>query len=195
MSGDALHRRDDLLSRGCGAAWPQEPLLTALKLSPTWDVLDIGAGRGALGAALRLGGHRGQIVGIDPSPGAPDIHLGHAEALPFAPQSFDAVLFVRVLAHLPDPGAALAEARRVLRPGGRVIVAANGAGHLSAFWRRLGREIAPPSPPALHTRTLTLPLQLSAAEAQALALTYGADWPGGVLKDQVQLAVDEFPVE
>lgn len=47
-----------------------------------------------------------------------------AEALPLADESFDAVMMVSVLHHLADPATALEEARRVLRPGGRVAVMA-----------------------------------------------------------------------
>jgi sarcosine/dimethylglycine N-methyltransferase len=45
---------------------------------------------------------------------------GDAQALPFAPESFDAVLSQEALLHLPDKGKALAEAFRVLKPGGRL---------------------------------------------------------------------------
>ncbi|MGI9557357.1 MAG: class I SAM-dependent methyltransferase [Solirubrobacterales bacterium] len=44
-----------------------------------------------------------------------------AEALPFEDASFDTVVFTLVLCTTPDPAVALAEAERVLRPGGRVL--------------------------------------------------------------------------
>jgi SAM-dependent methyltransferase len=44
-----------------------------------------------------------------------------AETLPFADASFDTVLVAWVLCTIPEPAAALAEARRVLRPGGNVV--------------------------------------------------------------------------
>src|SRR5205823_5640477 len=47
---------------------------------------------------------------------------GDAERLPFEDESFDAVLMSEVLEHLEDDGRALAEARRVLRCGGRLAV-------------------------------------------------------------------------
>jgi SAM-dependent methyltransferase len=47
-----------------------------------------------------------------------------ATALPFEDASFDSLALLYVLYHLPDPRLALAEARRVLRPGGLVAVAA-----------------------------------------------------------------------
>lgn len=45
-----------------------------------------------------------------------------AEALPFAARAFDTVLCTEVLEHLRDPRAAVAEAARVLRPGGHYLV-------------------------------------------------------------------------
>ena len=44
--------------------------------------------------------------------------VASADALPFAPASFDAVYIANTLHHLPDPPAVLREIRRVLRPGG-----------------------------------------------------------------------------
>jgi SAM-dependent methyltransferase len=59
-------------------------------------------------------------VGIDYDGDAPDI-LGDAHALPFQDQSFDFVLSMAVLEHLRYPHVAMAEALRVLKPGGLFI--------------------------------------------------------------------------
>jgi SAM-dependent methyltransferase len=48
--------------------------------------------------------------------------FGDAASLPFSHECFDAVMLLDVLEHLPDVGSALSEARRVLKPGGCLIV-------------------------------------------------------------------------
>src|SRR5690606_28224178 len=49
--------------------------------------------------------------------------VADAEALPFPDDSFDLVVGHAIVHHLPDVAGALAEARRVLRPGGRLVIA------------------------------------------------------------------------
>ena len=73
-----------------------------------------------------------------------DLAAGTAEALPFPDASADAVVSTLVLCSVSDPGAALAEVRRVLRPGGRfVFVEHVGAPHGSGL-RRLQRALRAP---------------------------------------------------
>jgi ubiquinone/menaquinone biosynthesis C-methylase UbiE len=47
---------------------------------------------------------------------------GDAQALPYDDDSFDAAILVTVLGEIPDQGAALREIKRVLKPGGRLVV-------------------------------------------------------------------------
>jgi SAM-dependent methyltransferase len=94
-------------------------------------ILDAGCGSGPLSAALR---DRGAVVtGIDASAGmvalarrrlGDDValHVGDLrDRLPFADGAFDDVVASLVLHYLEDWGPTLAELRRVLRPGGRLI--------------------------------------------------------------------------
>lgn len=69
----------------------------------------------------------------------PQIGFLHADAqrLPLRDQTVDAVVSVAVLQLLPDPGMALAEMARVLRPGGRLAVMVPTAGPAARFWRTL----------------------------------------------------------
>ena len=108
----------------------------AAELPPGGALLDIGCGTGAFLRRLAATGHRGVLVGVDTSRAAVDAvrgvpgvtgHLASATALPFADASFDAVTARHMLYHVPDPVAAIAEARRVLRPGGRFAAVVNVA--------------------------------------------------------------------
>lgn len=166
-----LRARDALLSRRCRQSWPEGVLLDALNLSPALDVLDVGAGDGRLVRELARRGHAGRVAGVDPTPG-PGVQPAHAEALPFPDASFDVVLFARVLAHLPHPARALAEARRVLRPGGQVWAAAYGPAHLRATWAALGQPPAPGDAPPESAVILTCPLTVTADDARFLLGTY-----------------------
>lgn len=67
-----------------------------------------------------------EIVGFD-VPGNPHADLnGSIEAIPVGDASFDVVLCLQVLEHVPDPAAAVRELRRVVKPGGRVLLSTHG---------------------------------------------------------------------
>ncbi|HEX5416412.1 MAG TPA: methyltransferase domain-containing protein, partial [Chloroflexota bacterium] len=119
------------------ARWAQ--LLTWLDPQPGEQILDLGCGNGAATALIadRIGDN-GRAVGLDhfpeslaksraqcftTTPTPPSLVCGLGQALPFANASFDALLCVDVLEAIPDRESALAEMRRVLKPGGRILLA------------------------------------------------------------------------
>jgi SAM-dependent methyltransferase len=99
------------------------------------DLLDVGTGTGRM--AELFASRAARLTGIDKSPemlrlararlqalpaGQVDLVQGDFTALPFANAAFDTVLFHQVLHYAQAPEAALAEAARVARPGGRIAI-------------------------------------------------------------------------
>lgn len=85
--------------------------------------LDIGAGPDPYGAALRRAlGPETQIVTVDIGPGDRVRAVADVQNLPFADRCFSVVIACHLLQHVTDPRAALAEAARVLSPGGLILV-------------------------------------------------------------------------
>ena len=67
-----------------------------------------------------------------------DAQVADVQALPFADGSFDVVSANWVLYHVEDLERGIAELARVLRPGGLLVAATQGRGHLMDLWRLLG---------------------------------------------------------
>ena len=112
-------------------------LIEALDPRPGERVLEIGPGTGyyTFEMAERLAGGQVDIFDIQQEMldhvmraanrrGVTNVRpaLGDAQALPYAADSFDAVVLITVLGEIPDQDRALAEVTRVLKPGGRLIV-------------------------------------------------------------------------
>jgi len=102
-------------------------------IPPEWTVADLGCGTGALAAELAPNVRK--VHAVDQSQamlrtarkvlaraGNVELHEAPLEGLPLADRSCDAAIASLVLAYLDDPAAALREAFRVLRPGGRLVV-------------------------------------------------------------------------
>ena len=71
-----------------------------------------------------------------------------AQAIPLSAASFDLVVANHMLYHVPDMDRAVAEMRRVLKPGGRLIAATNGWGHMRQLNELL--EANRPADPVAH---------------------------------------------
>jgi SAM-dependent methyltransferase len=110
----------------------EEPIIQRLLDSlPPGRALDAACGTGRYTRHLDARGHR--VTGVDASANmierarasAPAARFiaGSLEALPFAEESFDLVMCGLALTHLPWVSRAVAEFARVLRPGGRAIIA------------------------------------------------------------------------
>jgi SAM-dependent methyltransferase len=111
-----------------------------LRLKPGERVLEVGCGTGTfLPVLAEAVDETGRVVGLDHAPafleeaasrlvalGLTDrveLIAGDALAMPFEDATFDVVHCERVLMHLDDPGAAVREMARVVRPGGRIVAA------------------------------------------------------------------------
>ena len=117
-------------------------------LNAGMDLLDVGCGPASITADLAERVTPGRVVALDAASGAleaaratlrdrglseqVEVTCGDVMALPFEDASFDVVHAHQVLQHLADPVGALAEMRRVTRPGG--IVAVRDAVYSAMTW-------------------------------------------------------------
>ena len=102
-------------------------------IDETWTVGDLGCGTGQLAESLAPFVKR--VIAVDDSAAMlaaarrrvssmqnVDVKSGRLESLPIEDGSLDAALLFLVLHYVPEPEAAIAEARRVLKPGGRLLI-------------------------------------------------------------------------
>jgi demethylmenaquinone methyltransferase/2-methoxy-6-polyprenyl-1,4-benzoquinol methylase len=124
----------EVLSFGQNRRWRRE-LVEHIALHEPTTLLDVATGTGGVAIALAAE-TEARITGVDIS----DAMLAHgrervrrsalagritleparAEALPYQPESFDAVSFTYLLRYVDDPDATVAELARVIRPGGHM---------------------------------------------------------------------------
>lgn len=116
-------RPAQILDAGCGTGGL---IVRLAPRHPTWRWTGIDAEPLACNfAAQRTRGDRANVGSTATAltvQAEPEIKLGSVTELPFADRTFDAVVSADVLYHVEDDARALAEFRRVLRPGGVVIV-------------------------------------------------------------------------
>lgn len=146
--GSMLYDNAQALSRRLLNAW-QHPA-EWLNIPPGGTVLDVGCGPGPLTTSLAEAvGSDGLALGVDVSEpmlaravrakAGPQAGFLRADAqhLPLRDETVDAVISIAVLQLIPDPAAALAEMKRVLRPGGRLAVLVPTVGPAARFWHLL----------------------------------------------------------
>lgn len=87
-------------------------------------ILDAGAGEGSLLRALRRALPDSEVIGVDIAPKSSDVEEGDLAALRFSDDDFDTVFCCEVIEHVTpeDTARILAELRRVLRPGGHLVL-------------------------------------------------------------------------
>lgn len=112
--------------------WYRKKALQLAGLKPGMRVLDVACGPGLVTqCALSLVGPSGSVIGLDPSIGmlreaqkgsCRNLVRGVGESLPFPDGHFDFLSMGYALRHVPDLRAAFAEYRRVLKPGGIVLL-------------------------------------------------------------------------
>jgi SAM-dependent methyltransferase len=139
------------------------PFVGVADLRPGQRALDVGCGPGALTTQLVSLLGADSVSAVDPSepfveaarerfPGV-DVHIGSAELLPFADDTFDASLAQLVVHFMGDPVAGLREMARVTVPGGVVAATvwdhAGDSGPLSLFWRAV-KELDPDAADESH---------------------------------------------
>jgi SAM-dependent methyltransferase len=102
-------------------------------------LLDVGAATGFFVEQANAVGW--DAIGVEPSQWAAeyarnelgvDVRTGTLESMEFADASFDVVTLWEVIEHLPDPRVTLAEIRRILRPGGRLVLSTPDSRSLAA---------------------------------------------------------------
>ncbi len=178
---------DRLRAELYGTAFGQAALLALLP--PEWTVADLGCGTGALAAALAP--HVRGVVGVDQSAamlraarrrveGLENVALrrGPLEDLPLDDSSCDAALLVLVLTYVAEPIAALREAARILRPGGRAVVVDLVRHDDEPFRRRMGQSASGFEPEQMRTLLREAGL---AATCRPLPLEQGATGPALLL--------------
>ena len=118
---------------------PTTEALDAIVADNPLRVLEIGPGTGMFAVRLAAALPDASVTTIDQSERfvemtrsrGVDSRVGDAQDLPYADESFDAVAALWMLYHVPDIDRAIAEVRRVLRPGGLFLAVTNGDGHVA----------------------------------------------------------------
>lgn len=162
--------------------WYRRRMLLRAGLKAGSALLDVGSGTGLCAAlAQEIVGSSGRVVALDPSSGMLEVARkrgvretveGRAESLPFPDATFDVVSMSYMLRHIEDLMLAFREARRVLRPGGKIAIfeitrptslGARSAFDLAMYW------VAPSLGVLSSGRPSTFPMMRYWADTMAAA--------------------------
>lgn len=164
---------EKLRAAAYGVAFASEALLALL---PRDVVLaDLGCGTGDL--AARIAPYVGRVLAVDRSPAMlkaarrrvarlsnVELHRADLESLPFPDATCDAALLVLALSYAPEPERVLAEAARVVRPDGTLVLVDVVRHDDDEFRRRMGQASMGFDPPALATSLARAGFQVDRCE-------------------------------
>lgn len=125
---------------------PGERAAAAIRAERPSAFLEVGCGTGGFAERVSAENPGARVVATDLSPRfveltaarGVDACVANAASLPFGDGEFDVVAALWMLYHVPDLDVALAEVRRVLRPGGLFVAVTNGDEHTADLRRAAG---------------------------------------------------------
>ena len=184
-------------------------LIDIARPQPGERALDAACGTGVIARLVApMVGTTGKVAGIDFDPLMIEVagelasgiewHHGDLQKLPLPDQSFDLVICQQGLQFLPDRNAGLREMHRVLRPGGRLVLAlwtelAKSPGHailFGALGAALGKDMSRPPPWSLAEESQVLQLIAAAGfvEIEAKVTSLNAAYPSARAFVEIYLA-------
>jgi SAM-dependent methyltransferase len=143
---------------------PFKHLLRGTHIVPGGTILDVGCGNGAFLSKMKAPGMRAYGVEFSPD-GAKEarrrglnVKCGTLEQQKYPARFFDVITLNHVFEHVPDPLGTLRELKRILKPGGRIIIAVPNTRSLAAkLFGRYWASLDPPRHLSVHSpRTMRI---------------------------------------
>ncbi|HEY3016670.1 MAG TPA: class I SAM-dependent methyltransferase [Nocardioides sp.] len=145
---DILEMRRSVWMPAADGTDPSTVALDAVRAAKPRNILEVGCGTGDFAARMQLACPEAELVATDQSERFVELTASRGlnarwadvQELPFAANSFDVVAAMWMLYHVPNLDRALAEVRRVLRPGGLFVAVTNGNEHTADLRRDAGGD-------------------------------------------------------